>query len=687
MKNALALTALAAATALTPVAAEARPLTAQDLVEMKRLGGVSLSPDEDAILYSVSEASEDHASRSSTYYVHSLDTGTALPVDALKELEGRSARFGADGAIWFISGSTGSDQIKRLMPDGTVEQVSELGGGSIDDFVLAPNASSVVLIATRNLNCPDFECRAIESAQKGNVLEYDEIFARHWDTWVTPGVKSRLFGYRIEGGKMVGGNPLDRGLTGNTPSKPFGGSEEVTIAPGGEAVYFSQRAGGNDEPTSYNLDIYYSPIDGAMAPYNLTSNNPAYDNQPTVSPDGQTLAYIAMTRPDYESDRRVLHLRNLATGEVRALTGDWDASINSLTWTPDGSALIVGIGEVMERPLYRVDATTGERTALTMRGNAGGAIPMSDGRLIYTLNSIVEPTDLFLKNGDAVTRLTDLNRETLNQLDPVRFEKFQFDGAEGDMVWGFTLKPSEAEAELPIAFVVHGGPQGSFGNSWSTRWNPRALSGGRYAVVSIDFHGSTGYGQDFVDSINKDWGGKPLEDLKLGLAHALEQDDQLAGDRICALGASYGGYMMNWIEGNWPDRFDCLINHNGLFDMRSFYYSTEELWFPRWDMGGSYADASETYEKWNPVNYVENWKTPMLVVLGLKDYRVPYSQGLGAFTALQERDIPSKLLVFPDENHWVLNGANSIRWHNEVFDWMDRWTREDGPERGLDVME
>ncbi|MBT8426579.1 MAG: S9 family peptidase, partial [Erythrobacter sp.] len=374
-------------------------------------------------------------------------------------------------------------------------------------------------------------------------------------------------------------------------------------------------------------------------------------------------------------------------GEVRALTGDWDASINSLTWTPDGSALIVGIGEVMERPLYRVDATTGERTALTMRGNAGGAIPMSDGRLIYTLNSIVEPTDLFLKNGDAVTRLTDLNRETLNQLDPVRFEKFQFDGAEGDMVWGFTLKPSEAEAELPIAFVVHGGPQGSFGNSWSTRWNPRALSGGRYAVVSIDFHGSTGYGQDFVDSINKDWGGKPLEDLKLGLAHALEQDDQLAGDRICALGASYGGYMMNWIEGNWPDRFDCLINHNGLFDMRSFYYSTEELWFPRWDMGGSYADASETYEKWNPVNYVENWKTPMLVVLGLKDYRVPYSQGLGAFTALQERDIPSKLLVFPDENHWVLNGANSIRWHNEVFDWMDRWTREDGPERGLDVME
>ena len=195
-------------------------------------------------------------------------------------------------------------------------------------------------------------------------------------------------------------------------------------------------------------------------------------------------------------------------------------------------------------------------------------------------------------------------------------------------------------------------------------------------MISVDFHGSTGYGQAFTDAINRDWGGKPLEDLQKGLAAALTLDPQIDGTRACAMGASYGGYMMNWIAGKWSDRFDCLVQHDGLFDMRSFYYATEELWFPRWDFGGSYAEARDTYERWNPVNYVDNWQTPMLVVTGEKDFRVPYTQGIGAFTALQERGIPSQLLVFPDENHWVLKPANSLQWHDTVFTWLDRWLGE-----------
>ena len=262
-------------------------------------------------------------------------------------------------------------------------------------------------------------------------------------------------------------------------------------------------------------------------------------------------------------------------------------------------------------------------------------------------------------------------------LAPVETRRFEFAGAGGDTVHGQITKPSGVDGQIPAILYVHGGPQGSFNDGWSSRWNPRVLASQGYAVISVDFHGSTGYGQAFTDAINRDWGGKPLEDLQKGLAAALALDPQIDGERACAMGASYGGYMMNWIAGKWPDRFDCLVQHDGLFDMRSFYYATEELWFPRWDFGGRYAEQRDLYERWNPVNFVDNWQTPMLVVTGEKDFRVPYTQGIGAFTALQERGIPSQLLVFPDENHWVLKPANSLQWHDTVFAWLDRWLGED----------
>ncbi|MCM8556341.1 alpha/beta hydrolase family protein [Sphingomicrobium sediminis] len=682
MKTTLALTALAAALVATQ-AAEARPLTPEDLVGFDRVGAPSVSPDGKWALFSVSSAKDDLSGRTTSYHLHSLDGSEDDHVLANGNWSFGGARFGGDGAIWFVSDRSGSDQVYRMERFQEPEQVTNLAAGAIDDFVLSTDASKLVLIATRDLKCEDFVCANVDveaamEVEVGNALEYDEIFVRQWDTWVEPGVKSQLYGFEVVDGRAIGtGAPLSRDLGGNTPSRPFGGSEEISVANNG-AVFFALREGGSSEPTSTDLDIYVAPIDGRAPAINLTPDNEAHDNLPTISPDGRTLAYVAMERPGYESDKFTVMIRDLATGETRALTADGYLSAGSITWTADGTSLIVGVGETMEHPLYRINVASGARERLTQDGNAGNAVPLLNGDVVFTMNSMMAPTEIYLLDDGEIEQRTFFNADKLAELDPMEYEKFNFIGANGDTVWGFRLKPADAEEDLPVAFVVHGGPQGSFGNSWSTRWNPRALTFGKYAVVSIDFHGSTGYGQDFTDSINQDWGGKPLEDLQLGLAHALEMDEQLDGDRICALGASYGGYMMNWIAGNWSDRFDCLINHNGLFDMRAFYYSTEELWFPRWDMGGSYAENPEMYERWNPVNHVDNWQTPMLVVLGLKDYRVPYTQGLGAFTALQERDIPSKLLVFPDENHWVLNGENSIRWHNEVEEWMDRWTAEDG---------
>jgi acylaminoacyl-peptidase len=232
----------------------------------------------------------------------------------------------------------------------------------------------------------------------------------------------------------------------------------------------------------------------------------------------------------------------------------------------------------------------------------------------------------------------------------------------------------DPKRRYPVAFIVHGGPQSSFANAWSYRWNPQTYAGAGYASIFIDFHGSPGYGQAFTDSISQDWGGKPLEDLQKGLQAALDRFSWLDGERMCALGASYGGYMMNWIAGNWNEPFKCIVSHAGIFDTRGMGFMTEELWFSEWENGGTPWDAAENYEKYNPLNHVKDWKKPMLVIAGQLDYRVPYSQSLSMFNALQRREIPSRLLVFPNENHWVLKPANSIQWHREVEKWLGQWT-------------
>ena len=293
------------------------------------------------------------------------------------------------------------------------------------------------------------------------------------------------------------------------------------------------------------------------------------------------------------------------------------------------------------------------------------------------MNSAMAPDDLYrLGAGGQVAQLTAVNKALLSQLDPVVFNKFNFRGANNDTVWGFVMKPTRIApgARLPISFLVHGGPQGSFNNGWSYRWNPRLFTAPGYAAVSVDFHGSTGYGQAFTDAIHNNWGGWPLEDLQKGLSFATAHDRQLDPTRACALGGSYGGYMMNWIEGRWPNRFNCIVQHDGVFDARAMAYETEELWFDEWEHGGkAYYEDPAAFERWNPVNYVAYWRTPQLVITSEKDFRIPYTQGIAAFTALQRRGIPSKLLIFPDENHWVLKPKNSIQWYKEVFDWEAKW--------------
>ena len=653
----------------------ARPFTASDMVGLDRISAPAVSPDGKWLAYQVRTTDLVGNRGRTDLYLLELDKAAAQPrlIASSPDHNESAPAFSPDGAsLYYLSNASGDDQLWRVpAAGGDATQVTKAPGG-ISGFLLSPGGDKVALWADRPVGAKtldDAKSAAPPSAGTGRV--YDQLFVRHWDSWAD-GQRSQIFVMPLGGGKAVS---VMGQLVGDSPSKPFGGAEEIAWSRDGRNLFFALREAGRIEALSTNLDIFSVAADGSAAPINLTDANDATDTLPAVSPDGQWLAYAAMKRPGYESDRLVLMLRNIATGQVRALTEGWDRSVGSIAWAADGKSLLVTADDVLDHPVFRVDAASGKVTRLTQAGHVASVTPLPAGGFVYALDSIQAPADFWKMpaKGKAV-RLSSVNRDKLAGVDDVSVQRFSFRGANGDTVWGQIVKPKGASGKLPVAYLVHGGPQGSFNDSWSYRWNPKAFAAHGYAAVTVDFHGSTGYGQAFTDSINKDWGGKPLEDLKLGLAAAAAQDAQVDAGNACALGASYGGYMMNWIAGQWPDGFKCLVQHDGVFDARAMAYETEELWFDEWEHGGPYYEKPDEFEKWNPVHHVTKWKTPMLVVTGEKDFRIPYTQGLAAFTALQRRGVPSKLLVFPDENHWVLKPRNSLQWYDEALGWLDKWT-------------
>jgi len=689
----LAATALAVAFAAPALGQQAAPLSPQDLVTLNRLGGTAITADGAQAAYILTTTDPASYKRTPSLWVRpTAAKGAARRIDV-----GGSASdpaFGPDGALYFLSdrkvGESEKTQVWKVDPaSGVLTQVTAFAT-DVSGFELSPDGKGIAVWGDIARTCPTFGCEsdgntALPGPGSGRHYTDGAGFVRHWDQWETPGNYSRVFAFDLGTDGKVSGNGIALDgpvgtLTGDSPGKPFGGGEDVAWAADSRSVFFVARQADRNEPNSTNLDLWQSRLDGA-APVNLTAANKATDNTPAPSPDGKWLAYAAMARPGYEADRLVVNLINLQSGERRELTGAWDRSVASLAWTPDSKALIATAEDVLDTPAFRIDPASGKVTRLVLNpkreGHIAAVVPLRDGRMAYTRDSLDAPAELYIGNpGKAGTPLTDIATTALAARAPVVTQRFSFKGADGDTVWGQITKPSWAKGNLPSVLFVHGGPQGSYNDSWSNRWNPRVWASQGYAIVSVDFHGSTGYGQKFTDGINREWGGKPLEDLQKGFAAAIALDPQVDGDNACAAGASYGGYMMNWIAGNWPDRFKCLVQHDGVFDARAMAYETEELWFDEWEHGGHpYYEAPEEFEKWNPVNHVAKWKTPMLVITSEKDFRIPYTQGLAAFTALQRRGIPSELLVFPDENHWVLKAKNSLQWHQTSFKWLERWLK------------
>ncbi|HUE48445.1 MAG TPA: S9 family peptidase [Steroidobacteraceae bacterium] len=655
------------------------PFTVEDLVLLKRVSDPQLSPDGRQVAFVQRETDLDANKGRTSLWLLDLTPGTAQP-RRLTEVKANdsSPRWSPDGrTLYFLSTRSGSSQVWRLaLTGGDAQRVSDypLEVGALK---VSPRGDRLALSMDVFPDCATLECTrerlSGRASDKASGRTYERLFIRHWDTW-SNGTRSHLFTAQLAPGG-AGAAPIDvsRGFEADIPGKPFGGDEDFAFSPDGKSLVFSARIAGRTEPWSTNFDLFQVPVDGSAAPLNLTAGNPAWDAQPVFLANGD-LAWLAQERPGFESDRFHIMLKDARTGAVRSLTGGWDRTVHHLGATPDGKALLASVDELGQTPLYRVDPKSGTPVRL-VAGGAVEAFSAGRERVVFARADLAGPAELYsvaLRGGQPV-RLTDANHEPLASRHMGEFEQFSFKGWNDETVYGYVVKPYgfEPGRRYPIAFLVHGGPQVSFGSLWTYRWNAQTFAGGGYAVVMIDFHGSPGYGQAFTDSISRDWGGKPLIDLQKGLAAAIEKYPWLDGERACALGASYGGFMMNWIEGHWPDRFRCIVNHDGLFDQRMMYYATEELWFPEWEFGGPQYENPQAYEAVNPVDFVSKWKTPMLVIHGEQDFRIPYPQGLAAFTALQRRGVESKLLVFPDENHWVLKPANSVLWYHTVLGWLD----------------
>jgi dipeptidyl aminopeptidase/acylaminoacyl peptidase len=672
-------------------AAAPHPFDVHDLVAMRRASEPQPSPAGDQVVFLLRSTDLD-ANRGRTNLWRVGMDGSGLR--ALTPAKGNDSnpRWSPDGkSLYFLSTRSGSSQVWRLplgaqspSTGGEAVQVTRLPL-DVESFGLSPDGRRLALSMEVFPDCPRLACTqerlAAKAKRKASGELFDHLFIRHWDTWFD-GRRSHLFVVPAEGGASAEPVDLSRGMDGDVPSKPFGGPEEYAFSPDGRTVVFSIRLAGEhdrEEPWSTNFDLYQVPADGSAPPQNLTAANPAWDTRPVFSPDGRSLAYLAMSRPGFEADRYRIMLRDLSTGATREVAPQWDRSPDELFFSPDGRTLYATAAQVGQVPLFAIDVATGGVRELVREGSVHGAALAGD-RLVFGLDTMRSPVDLYsvAADGSDVKRLTDVNHGRLAAAEMGDFAPFQFTGANGDTVHGWIVKPVgfDAAKRYPVAFLIHGGPQGSFHNEFHYRWNPQVYTGAGYAVVMIDFHGSTGYGQAFTDAISKDWGDKPLQDLQKGLAAALAQSPWMDGDRIAALGASYGGFMIDWIAGNWPDRFRCLVVHDGTLDQRMMYYSTEELWFPEWEQGGPYWTNPEGHEKYNPVRFVERWKTPMLVIHSALDFRIPVTQGIAAFTAAQRRGIPSEFLYFPDENHWILKPANSILWHDTVVGWLDKWLKK-----------
>ncbi len=703
-----------------PAIAQAKhPFTFEDMMKLRRVSEPEVSPDGKWVIFSVVDV--DLEANTKTPHIWIVPTAGGQEREIIADQDADRPRWAPDGKLFaFISTKEGGSQVWIADFDdtaGTVKAVHGLtniateAGGEL----WSPDGNNILFTSDVYPECdgaPEAEAacngKKLKEAEESKVKPqiFDHLLYRHWNAY-KDGKRTHIFvkTYRVVTALHPGAGehvtPYDemvkqlalppRDLTPGDYDAPvfsLGGQDNYAFSPDGQEICYTSNHDKNPA-ASTNNDLWVVSINGGPAK-NITADNPASDSTPLYSPDGRYIAYRAQQRPGYESDRFRLMLYDRKTGEKKNLTDNFDAWVGTFVWMPDSTGIYFAAQEGRGSDIKQVPLNGEEPRDVVGGAYADDPAVSRDGStMFFTRMSIQWPTQIYkLQQPSKLLRaeighlLVDLNSDVLSQVALSPLEYFLFPGANGDKVEGFLVKPPnfDPSKKYPVKFLIHGGPESAWGDDWSYRWNaelfasPTSSTSSGYVVIMINFHGSTGYGQKFIDAINGDWGGAPFEDLMKGLDYAEKTYPFIDKDRECALGASYGGYMANWILGH-TDRFKCIVTHDGMFNAESAWGTTEELWFNNWEFKGTPYDNRAGYEKWSPHQYAKNFKTPTLVIHGQRDYRLDVSQGFDLFTTLQMEGVPSKMLYFPDEGHWVIKPQNSQLWYKTVNDWVDQWTK------------
>ncbi len=669
-----------------------KPFTFQDMMALKRIGGPVVSPDGKWVLFAAVDVDLAENKRTSHLWVVPTAGGPARQIPGTPAGE-TGGRWSPDGKSYlYLSAAEGGSQVwiggfdpASGTPNGAPKKITSISTEA-DGAIWSPDGKNIVFVSEVFPGCMDDACNKYSDQARADskvkAMVFEHLLFRHWNHY-SAGKRSHLFVVPAEGGVAKDLTPGDH----DVPPFSLGGQDAYAISPDGKEVAFTSNW---DEvgATSTNNDIFVVPITGGE-PKKL-STSPGSDSTPLYSPDGKWLAWRMQKRAGYESDRFRLVVYDRNSGEIKNLTEDFDQWVETIAWSPDSKYIYFTSENKGEAPIYRLDPAEANApvSAARIRSNAIQEITRGvndelsvtpDGKtLVFTRLSAQAPNEVYKMDLDSkkVEGLSHLNDPTLAKVDMPPVESFWFVGAGGTKVQGFMVKPPRfnKDEKYPVKFLIHGGPQGQWGDEWSYRWNAELFAADGYVVIMINPRGSTGYGQAFVDGVNKDWGGKPYIDLMNGLDYAEKTYPFIDKNRECALGASYGGYMINWILGH-TNRFKCLVSHDGMFNTESAYGSTEELWFPEWEFGDTVWANREGYRKWSPHLFATQFKTPTLVVHGQLDYRLDVSEGFQLFTTLQRLKIPSKMLYFPDEGHWVLKPQNSELWYKTVNGWVDSYLK------------
>jgi dipeptidyl aminopeptidase/acylaminoacyl peptidase len=665
-----------------PLFAAGRPMTVDDLLAVKGAANPQLSPDGSMVVYVVSEIDRSTDKTNSSLWLVPASGGEPKRLTTAPGTNNHP-RWSPDGkTIAFVSSRGGSAQVWLLPIDGgEPHQLTKLPI-DVSGPLWAPAGDKIAFTAEVYPHQAPEQTAAKDKekeAAKSKVRAYDRLMIRHWNAW-DEGKRSHLFVADAHTGEAKDITPK---LEVNTPPAPFGGSSDYAWSPDGKELAFTAEPA-HEAAWSTNTDIWIVPADGGE-PKNLTAANKGADGQPAYSPDGKWLAYVSQARAGFESDQWVLKLL-LRANEAEppiALTKTPDRPVQSFAWGSGSNELRAIIDDEGTESIAEValsvltESQSPSRLPRLVTGGVQSALQVNPktGKMVFTRHNAATPAEVYVANADGsgLTQLTHHNAPLLAQLDLPKLEGFSFKGADGDEVHGWLLRPPgfDASKKYPVVFLIHGGPQGAWHDEWHNRWNYQMFAAPGYALVAINPRGSTGYGQKFTDQISRDWTGKVYEDLMKGLDHALKTYPFLDESRMSALGGSYGGFMVNWIAGH-SERFKALISHAGVFDLTSKYGTTEELWFPEWEFGGPPWERPEHYRELSPSAYVAHFKTPTLVIHGALDFRVPDAQGLGMFTSLQRRGVPSRYVWFPDEGHWIAKPANRVVWWNEVHAWLKK---------------